>query len=209
MLPGRTITRKCLACGNRMRQVTYRSFNNFGATLWTDGKEDDLMMPPPPGGLVKCGYCSTLAWLEDQPVTPHTEFAPAPPDDPRHYPVEPAFADYLRAIAAGFESRARERHAREMAWWAGNDRRRGAAAPPPLEAVEIDNLRALLPLFDQKDATDRLRMAEAYRELGEFDAAATMLEAWFPEGHDKIADFLWDRVTRGETVVTKVTTVVL
>jgi hypothetical protein len=209
MLPGRTITRKCTACGNRMSQTTYRSFNNFGATLWTDLNVDDFMLAPPTGGLVKCGYCGTVVWLGEQPETPHTEFAPDSPDDRRHYPGTPDFADYARIVAAGFDNPSRERYVREMMWWAGNDRRRKSGSPLPLEPVEIDNLRALLPMFDENTSDDRLKRAEAHRELGEFDAAAKMLQVQFPEGYDKIAVFLWDLVQRRETMVTKVTTVVL
>jgi hypothetical protein len=55
------------------------------------------------------------------------------------------------------------------------------ATPPPVSALEQANLRKLAALLDLRDGEERLLLAEVRRELGDFDAASSLLAGDFPE----------------------------
>ena len=65
MRPGPTIIRKCSSCAAPMAQATFRSWNTFGGTLWSDGKVEAPMLPNRPW-LVKCPHCNSLLWIDEQ-----------------------------------------------------------------------------------------------------------------------------------------------
>jgi hypothetical protein len=100
------------------------------------------------------------------------------------YAVEPAEPDYQRALAAGMASTPeKQRYLRTRLWWAANDSlRSGLVERTPEFWTEqiVGNLRAIAELLDGGDAEARLMRAEVFRELGEFDRAASVLTTSFP-----------------------------
>lgn len=76
---------------------------------------------------------------------------------------------------------------RTRLWWAGNDHIRRGKNPRPLTAAARKNLEALLELLDESEAENRLMKAEAARELGRFEEAATLLAKPFRRGLQQAA----------------------
>jgi hypothetical protein len=55
MLPGPNVIRQCNHCQKPFTEPTLMSGNTFGATFWTDGKQEAPMLPDMPW-LVKCPH---------------------------------------------------------------------------------------------------------------------------------------------------------
>jgi hypothetical protein len=63
-LPGPDCYYSCPNCAKELLQGSWLSFNNFGATYWTDGREQAPMMPGF-NSVTRCSGCQTFFWLED------------------------------------------------------------------------------------------------------------------------------------------------
>lgn len=93
----------------------------------------------------------------------------------------PTLQDYAGFLEAGVSDKEKKRYVRLRAWWAGNDHRRWRKLKKttPLSSFEAQNLRALITLLDETEDNDRLLMAEALREIGEFADADKLLATAF------------------------------
>lgn len=183
MTPGPTIIRQCSACGNHIAQHTIGSGNTFGARFWTDGKRDAPMLPDQPW-LVRCRHCNTLVWIDEQKQVGEIDSWGSETRDADKFPdarpaTTPTFQDYAGFLGAGVRDKEKERYVRLRTWWSGNDPRREAGQSKPLDSFEAQNLRAFISLLDEAEDNDRIMMAEALRELGEFAAAASLLATGF------------------------------
>jgi hypothetical protein len=194
----------CPHCGALAKYMTLLSGNTFGARVWTDGKRLAPMLPAPPA-VVKCHHCGDCYWLADAeevgavelwpgghllarvftlPVLralgtvklwPGAEWAAAPVIE------EPAEADYYDALERGLATNSeQERTLRILAWWRRNDAFRHDAQAEAGRALSLSdtcrtNLEALATTLDEADERDRLMKAEVLRQLGEFEAAKTLL----------------------------------
>ena len=63
----------------------------------------------------------------------------------------------------------------------GNDPRREAGQPIPLNSFETQNLEAFLALLDETEDNDRIMKAEVLRELGAFDEVQNLLNTEFDD----------------------------
>jgi len=184
----------CPHCGGLARFQTLLSGDTFGATRWSDGKIDAPTLPMPPA-FVRCRKCRDFYWGDE--ATPVDR--PSRGDQAAsRLATEPAEAEYLEVLDAGLVAPARERDARVLAWWRGNDARRGGGLLRLLgKLVKRDddearrrNLEALVMLFDDADPDDRLMKAEALRELGRFDEALAALARVNDEDRAEVAAIL-------------------
>jgi len=113
-------------------------------------------------------------------------------------------AEYLEAISLSvFSGKQQELALRIMAWWACNDRFRLPRASPvykphstplqyPEEKANLEHLLELLAIDDLALNYDDeiLIKAEIMRELGLFDDAVALLNKFFPDGYNRLADFI-------------------
>ena len=200
MRPGPEIIRKCVSCTVPMAQVTIKSGNTFGATLWTDGKMEAPMLPDLPW-FVKCPHCHSLLWIDEQVELGETELGCMLTSEKeklstkRHSKktilgdIEPGIpqciapsAEELSAfLDTNISDVRKERYLRIRSWWAGNDVRRKSRKKHPLSEKEAKNLQALVALLIESDKNDRIMKAEIMRELGRFDDAVSLL-AMLPDG---------------------------
>lgn len=185
MKPGPIIIRKCGSCGRRIAQEQYLSGNTFGARFWTDGRTVAPMLPDELK-LVKCPFCSSLIWIDEQRTVGEIDPLGEETDLPglfgdAQYASEPSLDDYLGFLSVRVRGKRKAKYLRLRAWWAGNDRRREGGEAVPMTEAEKANLVALLPLLCEREGQDRLLKAEASRELGMFEEAAALLAARFDE----------------------------
>jgi hypothetical protein len=185
MLPGPDEIIRCPSCLGLLRLSTLASGNTLGAELWSDGRLDAPMLPDaPPVALCPC--CAAPFWEPSaervgelhpwRDGEPPAEWIAAP------WSVEPGEMDLYAAarVLANADEHA-EREIRVWAWWKSNDPYRDAAVPwvpfseRPGEARE--SLRRLLDLLDTSVDAERMMIAEAWRELGEFDTCVRVLSA--------------------------------
>jgi hypothetical protein len=120
--------------------------------------------------------------------------------------AEPTFADYIDFLSTGVFDSEKERYIRLHAWWAGNDLRREGGLASPMTKAERKNLRAILPLLEESNDSDRLMKAEGLRELGAFAAAEKLLATRFDNDLRKPVRFIRDLCKRGITSVEEIPT---
>ena len=182
MIPGPQIIRQCSECAGLIIEDSIISGNTFGATLWTDGKQEAPMLPDQPW-LVKCPHCQKLIWIDEQ-----KEVARIPPFNQnkdykkaRSYDL-PELEDYFSLLEEKNLNQEKELYVRIRAWWKGNDVRRGNKKNPSgLTKKERANLQTLFKVLDPVDDNQRILMAEIKRELEDFDGAVELLDKTFPD----------------------------
>jgi len=180
MLPGQIIIRQCSKCSGLLKQKTIITGNTFGAKCWTDGKMEAPMLPESLD-LVKCPHCNSLIWINRQVKVDEIEpWGYEKYTEALHY-VIPLFKDYIDYITTGKIQSKTERQLRLRAWWAGNDKRRNRDNETTFSVEEIDNLKLLLNLLEEKDEKIIIMKAEIMRELGDFDASKNLLSKQFNE----------------------------
>jgi hypothetical protein len=196
MIPGPDQVLQCPACDAAMLQPTIRSGNTLDAVHYTDGYMDAPMLPQP-AALVRCPACreplvrrhaKLLGEVDRFGVNLFPEERAASAVDPawRRAPrVEAAHEpDYVAALATHRLPREDEIELRVELMHVCNHARRRLpphATPPPVSALEQANLRKLAALLDLRDGEERRLLAEVRRELGDFDAASSLLAGDFPE----------------------------
>jgi len=97
---------------------------------------------------------------------------------------EPTLDDYRRALDSGIAATPeQQRYALMRYWWLANDPIRhgdsGSTSPSDLR----ERLLQFRALLDQTDPNDRLVSAEVARQLGDFAAAAQLIDFRFPDGY--------------------------
>lgn len=182
MTPGPDQIVACPHCGGLAKYKTLLSGNNFGARIWTDGKQVAPMLPEPPS-VVKCRSCATFFWLADA-----KDVGTIPSDgsvDPAWLVAEevqePTEEEFYQAIDNGLAADSvQEKELRILAWQRRNDAFRhpkqigGALTITPMFN---GNLQALARLLDNGNEDDRLLKAELLRELGEFEPTKQILSS--------------------------------
>lgn len=194
MMPGPDEILECPACRAPVAQPTLLSGNTFGATYYTDGYMHAPMLPQL-AMLVRCPACAAPFVRTLARVLGELDRWGADLRGEEGHPPDPSWrrarrlasaqpGDYERILASGEFERELELALRLEAWHVGNHARRptaGRETAAPLTAAEAASLRGLMRLLDAGDAEHRVMLAEAHRELGEFDAALAALEGEFPE----------------------------
>lgn len=174
MIPGPTVIRKCMHCKQHLAEETITSGNTFGATFWTDGKQEAPMLPDQPW-LVKCPHCGELVWIDELETIKEIEPFEADTVSESWYPTEPSFEEYISFLQGPSLDIEKERYVRLRAWWTGNDPRRENGEKQLLSEIEVQNLWAFSELLDLSDTNNRILKAEIQRELGRFDEALALL----------------------------------
>lgn len=185
MKPGPVIIRKCGVCKKEVAQRTTMSGNTLGAHFWTDGKMEAPMFPDRPW-LVKCGWCGSLIWINEQERMGQIKLWDDPAWSEKINKLgftsgDLKFSEYLSA-AKKTKVQEKEKYLRIRAWWAGNDKRRHTKEKEPLSVRERANMERLLNLLEEWDEDDKIMKAEIMRELGRFEEASLLLKLMYPRG---------------------------
>ena len=202
MLPGPTIIKKCLVCSKSIEHHTIGSGNTFGATFWTDGKQEAPMLPDQPR-LVLCPHCNASLWINELEELGEVEFSDNRPNkfkDAISYKI-PSIDDYVALLEKGLSSQEKERYVRLHLWWADNDVRRTSVTEVPISAREASNMTAFAEMLDETDADDLVMKAEVMRELGCFDDARVLLAKSADKNMRHAVKFIKGLVVKGDRYV--------
>ena len=205
MLLGPPYIIACPVCQDTAATHTYLSTNTFGATLWSDGFLDAPMQPQKEL-IARCERCEgvyavaqavPLGLLDSANQLAHPEWNNA------HYIRPATIEDYRQALAEGMAESYphREIKLRTRIWWLLNDPKRinPSSEPTTTECTEnLAHLKGLLMETKNNDFNDQVTLAEVHRQLGEFNAAQSILEPLLSQNQKVIAQLL-ARVEPGET----------
>ena len=153
--------------------------NKQTGKLWTDGRDERSMdwwesprlcKSPSEGVLFWSNECETINM-------PFPDFASKWPD--LEYAKEPTETDYFAALESGIATtKKKAKFIRRHLWWlANNPIRLGTATE--LSPQHRANLIELIKLLDESPQ-ERLLKADAFRQLGRFEEALTVLERGYP-----------------------------
>lgn len=206
MTPGPTLIMKAPGCKQPVKFSTIGSGNTFGATFWTDGKQEAPMLPDEPW-LRKSPSEDVLFWSDECEEIGQVDldFFSGEEGNPEwenlEFAEEPDEADYVAAIRNRIANTEEKlRYIRMRLWWSGNDRiRRKELTRLPQE--HIQNLSEFASLLSEEDPNQRLMKAEVLRELSRFDEALRLLEGVFPEDYQHAVQRIRDLAASKESQV--------
>ena len=181
MTPGPDQIVACPHCSGLAKYKTLLSGNNFGARIWTDGKQVAPMLPAPPP-VVQCRHCARFYWLADAKDVGTISTGGSVDSSwlVAKEVQEPTEEEFYKAIDNGLAADSgQEKELRILAWQRRNDPFRQSTKQTE-DASTITpmfnrNLQALARLLDNENEDDRLLKAELLRELGEFEPAKQVL----------------------------------
>ncbi|MCX6867663.1 MAG: hypothetical protein NTV46_15880 [Verrucomicrobia bacterium] len=181
MTLGPNIILKIPATGSLVKISTIGSGNTFGARWWTDGKMEAPMLPDDPwlrrhpvtGETFWCDECEKVA--SEGPWGEGTQYSEVP------YAEDAAENDFQAQLSLPSLSPDKERYIRTRLWWLWNDPARNSDDSGARPAGFDANLRKLGLLLSHDEDDSRLMAAECFRELGDHEKAAELLDFNFPE----------------------------
>ena len=180
------IIRECPHCRAHVVQEETVSGNTIGATYWTDGKREAKMLPDHPW-LAKCPVCSGLFWVEEA-VEVDTGFDAA---KGKQQVLALSENELLGFLAGPALTQDKELYLRVRAWRSANDAWRwNPNATPAFSKEQVQNLKSLYKMLDEKEPNQRILKAEIARELGEFDECRLLLSYQFDKGYDYAVGFI-------------------
>lgn len=195
MLPGPIRLYRCGSCDGLFSRRTLASGNTLGAQYRSDCQMKARMLPQTPP-LVVCPHCQALfcmlgakhaiefrsyfpGWgLLGEPTPEEVASKKAQEALAQQYKHVPRYELATRAQCLQYvqshKMAKNEERLRLYAWHHVNDERMNS--PRHLSAAEAQNLQFLLMLWDAEEDDGILIKAEMLRELGQFDAAAAVLD---------------------------------
>jgi hypothetical protein len=202
MLPGPNQILRLPTSGKLVKITTLLSGNTFGAQFWTDGKREAPMLPDSPW--LRCHpEGREFFWTDEcEEVGEEDAWGKTSQYGDVPYAEDPELDDYRRALTSlpGLP-REKEQYLRMRYWWAANDPvRRGEIAQPTADGYR-ENLERLISLLDVTAPNSRLMAAEATRQLGDFEQAASLLQFDFGGDYVKAVERIGALVRRHDTVV--------
>jgi hypothetical protein len=202
LTPGPILIHECPGCRQPLTEYTIGSGNSFGAKFWTDGQMLAPMLPDR-APVVKCPKCSQLLWMQKatelgridysgkQPADPKAKWNPKWDNAPK--PAEATEKELLKFAAAQKNMTTAEQIiVRRRAWWLANDGARNSRKSPVVRFSEaqVNNLKALYLLLDEKKPDDLITKAEIARELEDFKLCDQLLSGKLDGPAKNCADFI-------------------
>jgi hypothetical protein len=186
--PGPDIIRECPQCKTKLVQHSIMSGNTFGARFWTDGKMVAPMLPERPW-LVKCPKCNSIFWIDDAKKLGIYGTYYRWNREKRQVQIlelaSPNESDYLHALQKQMLPKKKELYIRKRAWWLANERMRTDTSATNARVVfsqaQVDNLKRLATLLEERIPAERIIKAEIFRELGQFEVCIKLLSIPFQD----------------------------
>ena len=208
MTPGPTLIMKAPGCVRPVKFASIASGNNFGATYWTDGKEEAPMLPDEPWLRVSPAE-KVMFWSDECEEIGQIGYFSRGSDnqewDDLEYAEEPSEDDYFSALQSGIAvTPEKERYIRMRLWWRASDPiRQGKSSH--FSDPHRDNLQHFESILSEEDDNQRLMKAEALRQLSRFEDALRLLNGDFPEEYAHAVNLIRDLAAQGNTYVAKLT----
>jgi hypothetical protein len=198
MLPGPILLYRCTSCDGLFSRRTLSSGNTLGAQFRSDGQMKARMLPQTPP-LVVCPHCNAVfCMLGAEHVIEYRNYFPGwgfmgepTPEAVASKKAQEALAQQYRDVP-GYELASLsqclqyvqrqkmsgyEKQLRKYTWQRVNDERLNT--PRAFTAIEANNLESLLHSWQSDREESVLLKSEMLRELGQFDAAAAVLDRDF------------------------------
>jgi hypothetical protein len=215
MLPGPIRLYRCTTCDGFFSRRTLSSGNTFGAQFRSDGQMKARMLPQTPP-LVICPHCQALFYMlgakhavEYSDYFPGFGFMGEPtPEALASKKSQEAMAQQYRDVP-GYELATPsqclqylqsqkisgdETQLRMYTWQRVNDER--IVIPRALIEAEANNLESLLHSWQSDREESVLLKSEMLRELGQFDAAADVLDCDFSSDAQAQAEQIMQAIER-------------
>lgn len=177
ILPGPILIIPCPACGFTGKKKALLSGNNFGAELWSDGKQIAPMLPEYPY-LVRCKKCRKFFFAEDDNSIDELSWGEYNYVD-KWKDVKffkfPTFRQYIAALGSGLD----EKYIRYSAFKSFNDyirKNREHRITPEMREHHHENMNRLSELFATESTDELFSLIEVNRQLGRFDKCKELLE---------------------------------
>ena len=137
--------------------------------------------------LAKCPMCNFLFWINEA-LEVDTGFDAAKGKQQVLAPSEKEVLGFLTGLPL---PRDKEMFLRVAAWRSANDAwRRNPNATPAFSKEQVQNLKALSDMLDEKGPNQRILKAEIARELGQFDECLLLLSYQFEAGYEYAVVFI-------------------
>jgi len=205
MLPGATIYLQCNICKKTIEITNIGSGNTIGARYWTDGYMFARMLPEELR-FRKCPHCRSLFWIDDLKELGVIDWLNGDEEPNKAWGrVKSALnfdlSDYFTALENNFPRTTEEiKDLRMNTWWFFNHRYRWPQTKrfffktKPAEPLNIlafhNNLTALQDLLDKDVQSERILMAEIYRELSRFEECERLLDFEFNDNLLNVKEFI-------------------
>ena len=215
MLPGPIRLYRCGSCLGLFSRRTHASGNTFGAQYRSDGQMKARMLPQTPP-LVVCPHCLALFCMlgakhaiEFRNYFPGWGFLGEPsPEEVASKKAQEALAQQYKDVpryelatitqcldyVQSHKMAENEERLRLYAWHRVNDERMDSHRH--LSAAEAQNLQSLLLRWDAEEDDGILIKAEMLRELGQFEAAAAVLDHDFSVEAEAQAEQIMQAIER-------------
>lgn len=206
MQPGRNYLLKCPKCSKMFYTESVRSMNNFGSTLYSDGKQVGSMMREFPS-IIKCNNCSKFFWrqkaeivekdYEEDTIKQYWKAA-----EPIEFLNMEELFESLKSDAISSDNNSA--FIRQRIWWIYNDRVREGKELFIDEADENNWRKNLLRLKDFSDTakdTQKLLVAEMNRNLGNFNECLELLNSIKDDSLNWIVEKFRELCNKKETLV--------
>jgi len=205
MLPGPTIYLECNVCKNTIEIITISSGNAFFARYWTDDYSTTPKLPLE-FSFKKCPHCRSLFWIDDLKELGVVDWLNGDDEPDKAWGKSKSalnfdLTDYFIALENNFPRTTEEiKDLRMNAWWLFNHRFRWPQTrnfffkKKPLEPLNIlafhNNLTSLQDLLNIDVQSERILIAEIYRELGRFEECERLLDFEFNESLLNVREFI-------------------
>jgi len=203
---GPTYILQCPESDQLVKQSTLRSGNTIGEQRWSDGYAIYPMLPMFPE-ITRCDNQEKFFWVSDAKVTGEIGRDKGGTPQTWHEVGEMRFLsepEYLEALNQGMGStHKKEVYLRIQAWWSANEEVRDGSLtyPFPSGSRARDNLERLVKLLGTDSPYERIRKAEAFRELGRFEEAKQTLQATFPKQIEGEIGYLRELINKRDMMV--------
>ena len=186
------IIRKCEKCSRLIEQFDLLSGNTLGGQYWTDGFKRFPMLPEQPW-LVKCPYCESLLWIDEQELFDEENIllTEQRSEGTRPYSMV-SIVDVRDKLQEKNLSKRKELYLRIQLWWKSNDHVRNGGNGKVQVFHMQENLRVLLKLLTDQDDNSVIMMAEIHRQLGEFGETKRLLNREFDVEFNLIVSLIRD-----------------
>ena len=164
---------KCPQCGELTGSHQLISTNTLGARIYSDGYTSGVMYDESPA-ITKCGKCSTIYWLEKNIIGEYNMYTTKNPEwqkatDPEELEGDDLFMAVKDKV---YTTKEEELYLRYQLWVNLNRQELNKGE----QKIYESNCKKLIKLYNMENIDEKLRIAELYRNIGNFAECVNILK---------------------------------